>query len=378
MLLEHLGNSRGHRQAGVIVTATCALVLRSAKELFLRGLWQVVLVQNGGLGDFWAFIIAALSVGQLIKERLHHGFWFIFWTNSCGLRRYFSCWIHYWFHHLFQIVFLVVQIQSVFDQRGQSADVRVVARRLRQMLELSVHLDLLRELFQHVHLLDLQAPVHRVNLFDFLQVLSALLECNWSCDYFALLADSFRLIQLSRPTLVLRPHKMLLTAFMLAWYCAAADGCLVLVLHLRRKMQHFRKRLRRAFFLIIGPAGKVKLRWPISFLHFAFSNFALIDHHRKLTLTLELEGRRAWFILWLQRLLWCIVCQNEVLLLGLSRCIRYSKHVRAYISAQTWWVEHGGLGDERVEARDINGILLVLCNFSPFFGLHDDWWHFLL
>ena len=53
---------------------------------------------------------------------------------------------------------------------------RVVARRLRQILQVSVHFNLLRELFQHVHLLDLQAPVHRVNLLDFLQVLSALLE----------------------------------------------------------------------------------------------------------------------------------------------------------------------------------------------------------
>ena len=52
----------------------------------------------------------------------------------------------------------------------------MVARRLRQILQVSVHFDLLRELFQHVHLLDLQAPVHRVNLLDFLQVLSALLE----------------------------------------------------------------------------------------------------------------------------------------------------------------------------------------------------------
>ena len=36
MLLEHLGDSRGNWQAGVIVTATCALVLRRAKELLLR------------------------------------------------------------------------------------------------------------------------------------------------------------------------------------------------------------------------------------------------------------------------------------------------------------------------------------------------------
>ena len=36
MLLEHLGDSRGHWQAGVIVTTTCALVLRRAKELLLR------------------------------------------------------------------------------------------------------------------------------------------------------------------------------------------------------------------------------------------------------------------------------------------------------------------------------------------------------
>ena len=77
---------------------------------------------------------------------------------------------------MFQIILLVIQIESVFDERGQAAQARVVARRLRQMLQLSVYLDLFRELFQHVHLLDLQAPVHRVNLLDFLQVLSALLE----------------------------------------------------------------------------------------------------------------------------------------------------------------------------------------------------------